>query len=149
MNAVSPRHGSALDVATRNTRMIIPVRALTPEEAIGAEILRRARLVQQAAPERDRSVRQQEAGSLETLADELVCAADKFVIRPGSRQDAMRFLEGFGPHLDEACIGSISEIFDAEPPFHPRGCVAQAWGVAEVLRVLAKTLPDWPAPRRR
>ena len=36
--------------------------------------------------------------------------------------------------LSEACIGSISEIFDAEEPFTPRGCVAQAWTVAEVLR---------------
>ncbi|NPV49524.1 MAG: hypothetical protein HPY69_21475, partial [Armatimonadetes bacterium] len=31
--------------------------------------------------------------------------------------------------------GSISEVFDAEPPFAPGGCFAQAWSVAEVLRV--------------
>jgi glycogen debranching enzyme len=43
-------------------------------------------------------------------------------------------LEGFAAHLAEAGIGSISEIFDAEEPFTPRGCVAQAWSVAEVLR---------------
>ena len=30
----------------------------------------------------------------------------------------------------------FSEIFDADPPHHPRGCVAQAWGVAEILRVM-------------
>ena len=42
---------------------------------------------------------------------------------------------GFVPHLNEACAGSISEVFDAEPPFTPRGCIAQAWSVAEVLRV--------------
>ena len=41
-------------------------------------------------------------------------------------------------HLHEACIGSISEIFDAEEPFTPRGCIAQAWSVAEVLRILVK-----------
>ena len=41
---------------------------------------------------------------------------------------------GLGPHLSGACIGSISEIFDAEAPFTPRGCFAQAWSVAEVLR---------------
>jgi len=52
---------------------------------------------------------------------------------------ARKFLEGFGPHLNEACIGSISEIFDAEPPFTPRGCIAQAWSVAEVLRCWVKT----------
>jgi predicted glycogen debranching enzyme len=52
------------------------------------------------------------------------------------RAGAMRFLDGFGPHLGEACIGTISEIFDAEAPFTPRGCAAQAWSVAEVLRCL-------------
>jgi predicted glycogen debranching enzyme len=40
-----------------------------------------------------------------------------------------------GQHLASACIGSISEIFDAEPPYTPRGCCAQAWSVAEVIRV--------------
>ena len=38
------------------------------------------------------------------------------------------------PHLEQAGIGSISEVFDADPPFTPRGCIAQAWSVAEVLR---------------
>ncbi len=45
-------------------------------------------------------------------------------------------LSGFAAHLSEAGIGQISEIFDAESPFNPRGCFAQAWSVAEVLRVL-------------
>jgi predicted glycogen debranching enzyme len=52
------------------------------------------------------------------------------------RAGALRFLDGFAPHLGEACIGTISEVFDAEPPFTPRGCAAQAWSVAEVLRCL-------------
>lgn len=55
-------------------------------------------------------------------------------VHPDDRQGARRLLEGFSAHLNEACIGSISEIFDAEEPFRPRGCVAQAWSVAEVLR---------------
>jgi predicted glycogen debranching enzyme len=55
-------------------------------------------------------------------------------VHPDGRAEARRFLEGFIPHLQEACIGSISEIFDADPPFTPRGCIAQAWSVAEVLR---------------
>lgn len=45
-------------------------------------------------------------------------------------------LSGFELHLTEAGIGQISEIFDGEPPHRPRGCFAQAWSVAEVLRVL-------------
>jgi predicted glycogen debranching enzyme len=47
---------------------------------------------------------------------------------------ARKFLDGFRPHLGEACIGTISEVFDAEPPYTPRGCAAQAWSVAEVVR---------------
>jgi len=42
----------------------------------------------------------------------------------------------FSYHLTEGCIGTVSEIFDAEAPHYPRGCAAQAWGVAEVLRVI-------------
>jgi predicted glycogen debranching enzyme len=60
-------------------------------------------------------------------------------VNPGDLRGARRHLEGFVPHLAEACIGSISEIFDAEPPYTPRGCVAQAWSVAEVLRCWLKT----------
>ncbi|MBV8128268.1 MAG: hypothetical protein JO114_11530, partial [Planctomycetaceae bacterium] len=45
----------------------------------------------------------------------------------------------FRPHLSEAALGTISEIFDAEWPFTPRGCIAQAWSVAEVLRAWLKT----------
>jgi glycogen debranching enzyme len=60
-------------------------------------------------------------------------------LHPTDRRGARQFLTGFVPHLNEACIGSISEIFDAEPPFTPRGCVAQAWSVAEVLRAWVKT----------
>lgn len=53
---------------------------------------------------------------------------------PGKIEDARNFLKGFEKHLAEGCIGSISEIFDAAPPYAQRGCVAQAWSVAEVLR---------------
>jgi predicted glycogen debranching enzyme len=47
-------------------------------------------------------------------------------------------LDGFKTEMDQACIGSISEIFDAEDPHKPRGCIAQAWSVAEVLRCYVK-----------
>jgi glycogen debranching enzyme len=58
---------------------------------------------------------------------------------PEDRDGARHLLAGFASHLSEACVGSISEIFDADPPYTPRGCVAQAWSVAEVLRCLDKT----------
>jgi predicted glycogen debranching enzyme len=57
----------------------------------------------------------------------------------GRALEPRALLAGFGPHLIEAGVGSISEIFDAETPFLPRGCIAQAWSVAEVLRCLVKT----------
>jgi predicted glycogen debranching enzyme len=60
-------------------------------------------------------------------------------VYPEDRAGARRFLEGFIPHLDWACIGSISEIFDAVEPYTPRGCIAQAWSVAEVLRCWVMT----------
>ena len=57
-------------------------------------------------------------------------------VHPGDRAGVQRTLEGFEAHLSQACVGSIAEIFDAEEPYTPRGCVAQAWSVAEVLRHL-------------
>jgi glycogen debranching enzyme len=47
-------------------------------------------------------------------------------------------LAPFQKHLSEAGLGTVSEIFDAEPPHAPRGCIAQAWSVAELLRVLVE-----------
>jgi len=60
-------------------------------------------------------------------------------VHPDDRAGARKFLEGFTSHLDEGCVGSINEVFDAEPPFTPRGCIAQAWSVAEVLRSWVNT----------
>jgi predicted glycogen debranching enzyme len=59
-------------------------------------------------------------------------------VHPSEPAQAREFLRGLLAHLDEACVGSVSEIFDARAPFEPRGCVAQAWGVAEVLRCWVK-----------
>lgn len=62
-------------------------------------------------------------------------------VHPGELGAARDFLTGFQSHLGEACVGSISEIFDAEAPYSPRGCVAQAWSVAEALRCWVRTQP--------
>ena len=56
----------------------------------------------------------------------------------GDTARARRLLDGLIAHLDDAGAGSISEVFDAEAPYAPRGCIAQAWSVAEVLRGLWK-----------
>ncbi|HWH68551.1 MAG TPA: amylo-alpha-1,6-glucosidase, partial [Candidatus Sulfotelmatobacter sp.] len=63
-------------------------------------------------------------------------------VHPEDRAGARKFLAGLVPHLNQGCIGSISEIFDAEPPFTERGCLAQAWSVAEMLRCWVKTEPQ-------
>ncbi|WP_017661191.1 amylo-alpha-1,6-glucosidase [Baaleninema simplex] len=56
----------------------------------------------------------------------------------GNADRARSFLEPMREHLSAAGIGSISEIFDGDAPHTPRGCFAQAWSVAEVLRVMGK-----------
>jgi predicted glycogen debranching enzyme len=60
-------------------------------------------------------------------------------VHPEDLGGARRALEGLILHLGENCIGFVSEVFDAEPPYTPGGCVAQAWGVAELLRCLLRT----------
>lgn len=56
----------------------------------------------------------------------------------GNAEQARSFLQPLRVHLREACLGSISEIFDADPPHSARGCFAQAWSVSETLRVWIK-----------
>ncbi len=52
---------------------------------------------------------------------------------------ARSYLEPLMYHLADHGVGSISEIFDGDPPFTPRGCIAQAWSVAELLRTWQET----------
>ena len=47
----------------------------------------------------------------------------------------MALLLPFRDHMRQAGIGSVSEIFDGDAPHTPRGCIAQAWSVAELLRI--------------
>jgi predicted glycogen debranching enzyme len=47
---------------------------------------------------------------------------------------AQAFLLPVAHHLNDYGVGSIAEIFDGDPPFAPRGCIAQAWSVTETLR---------------
>jgi predicted glycogen debranching enzyme len=50
------------------------------------------------------------------------------------REVVGHMVEPFRAHLWEAGIGTVSEIFEPEPPYRPVGCIAQAWSVAEILR---------------
>jgi len=47
---------------------------------------------------------------------------------------ARAFLEPMAQAMTEAGLGTVGEIFDGDPPYSSRGCIAQAWSVAEVLR---------------
>jgi predicted glycogen debranching enzyme len=53
---------------------------------------------------------------------------------PASLETARAWTQAFRAHVREAGLGQVSEIFDADPPHTPRGCIAQAWSVAELLR---------------
>ena len=59
----------------------------------------------------------------------------------GDREAARAFLEPLAQHLTDHGLGSIAEVFDAEPPFRPDGCIAQAWSVAETLRAWCELAP--------
>ena len=52
----------------------------------------------------------------------------------GDAPHAQALLAGLAAHLDEACLGTVSEILDGDAPHRPRGCFAQAWSVSETLR---------------
>ena len=54
------------------------------------------------------------------------------------REAALRFLEPLGRQIYASGLGTLNEIFDGDPPFTPRGCIAQAWTVAEVIRAWQK-----------
>jgi glycogen debranching enzyme len=58
-----------------------------------------------------------------------------------------------GHHLTAHGVGSLAELFDGDPPFTPRGCIAQAWSVAETLRAWLAVAAAEPVaaglPRRR
>jgi len=51
-----------------------------------------------------------------------------------AREQAREWIRPLCEHLTEAGYGSISEIFDGDAPHTPRGCIAQAWSVAELVR---------------
>jgi glycogen debranching enzyme len=52
----------------------------------------------------------------------------------GDASHALGLLAASAAHLNDACVGQVSEVFDGDAPFNPSGCPAQAWGVAETLR---------------
>jgi predicted glycogen debranching enzyme len=68
------------------------------------------------------------------LIGPFIRARAKILGRNDSQDFGRSWFEAFEQHFAEAGLGQVSEIFDAEPPHRPRGCIAQAWSVAELLR---------------
>ncbi len=66
--------------------------------------------------------------------------ADALIKTSGAvgKTKARKLIEGLLPHLREEGLGTISEIFDGDAPHAPRGCPAQAWSVAEALRIYSE-----------
>ena len=69
-----------------------------------------------------------------------ITASVKTFGRDAGQRLAATWLKNFQPHLYEACLGQVSEIFDGDAPHTPRGCVAQAWSVAELLRAIVEDI---------
>jgi glycogen debranching enzyme len=57
----------------------------------------------------------------------------------GNKSEARSYLQPLWQHMADHGVGTVSEIFDGDAPFIPRGCIAQAWSVAEVLRAWQET----------
>jgi predicted glycogen debranching enzyme len=58
------------------------------------------------------------------------------------RAAALRFLEPLGQQIRSYGLGTLAEIFDGDPPHTPRGCIAQAWTVGEILRAWTEISKD-------
>jgi glycogen debranching enzyme len=55
---------------------------------------------------------------------------------PEAKSDVAELIRPLLRHLtDDGCLGSVSEVFDGDPPHRSGGCWAQAWSVAELLRI--------------
>jgi len=137
--AVSLRHSlldathakAVVDVCARELWTPVGLRSLSPHVVRTAERDPRYRR-RYTGPARDREPAYHQGTVWSWLLGPFVAA--HYRVYQDAAQ-ARRYLEGMNAHLREACIGQVSEIFDGDAPFTARGCFAQAWGVAELLRV--------------
>lgn len=61
-----------------------------------------------------------------------------------ARRHAEQSLQPFIEHLNQAGLGQISELADGDPPHAPKGCIAQAWSVGELLRAAVEDIYELP-----
>ena len=100
-----------------------------------------------AGDQKSRDLAYHQGSAWPWLLGQFVTAYVKTSDNPNTAQwTAMRFLEPMQKHLQQAGLGFISELFDGDPPHRPRGCIAQAWSVAEVMRAYFEDILDREPP---
>ena len=114
-------------LSTIDAKLLTPVglRSLSPDDP-----RYRPRLV---GPQRERDEAYHQGTVWPWLLGPYIAAAVRVRGERG-RETALSLLNNMRAHLREAGVGTISECFDGDAPHTPRGCIAQAWSVAEVLR---------------
>jgi glycogen debranching enzyme len=117
-----PRARSVLDVVSRRLLTLFGLRSLAPESP-GYRGSYRWGVV-----ERDEAYHQGTAWPW--WLGPYVAALVRIT---GDRPHARRLLEPFRGHLLLAGLGTVSEIFEGDPPHDPAGCIAQAWSVGALL----------------
>jgi predicted glycogen debranching enzyme len=105
----------------------VGLRSLSPKD--------QAYLGHYGGPQRERDAAYHQGTVWSWLIGHFISAYQKvYGAVPESRQMIDLFFQPLKDHLYQHGIGTVSEIFDGDPPHKPGGCFAQAWGVAEVLR---------------
>jgi glycogen debranching enzyme len=60
-----------------------------------------------------------------------------------ARTQAWQWLAGPRRYIEDEGAGQFPEVFDGDAPHRPGGCIAQAWSVAELLRIAVEQMSDW------
>ncbi len=136
--AISLPHSLLSDQRARNVLRIVEEKLLTP---VGLRSLDPAHSQYKGVYSGDQRSRDgaYHQGTVWTwLLGPYITAAVRY--DPDGRKKAIAICNRLQSHLREAGIGTISEIFDGDSPHQPRGCFAQAWSVAEVLRAYVEDI---------
>ena len=141
--AYAQEHHHSLHAETVKSQVSIPVKALLilavmiTLRSLAANDPEYHGLYRGSAEERDAAYHQGAAWTW--LAGPLAAAHLRV---HGDREQARALLQPFAHHLADYGIGSIGEITEGDPPHRPRGTIAQAWSVAEVLHAWWLTEPE-------
>jgi predicted glycogen debranching enzyme len=119
---------SALDACARHLLTAHGLRSLSPDD--------KAFVGQYAGDQRKRDAAYHQGTVWSWLIGPFVSAHLRVY---GDMTQARTYLAPLLQQLGDHGLGTIGEIFDGDAPFDPRGCIAQAWGVAEVLRAWQMT----------